>query len=275
MSQPAGAAASAHSDQIALVLAQLEGDVPSLCAAACVARAWRVAAAVPALWARLARLPPAAAQRLNDDRLGALVARAAGGLQHLDVSGAVHLSNDGLETALRQPHALTRFEAEFACSLTVDRVAAALASRTGHLVRLSVTGLAIGPVAPVLERRWYRTERSQPELRAFYQQARAVQAALHALLAPDGVLIGEDCCEGVDGQPCAVLCAPSDACGNCGNALCEDHAEEMFVECTGCGLPFCNDHCICDDTCESCLEDAGNEALRCDPSICWEEYWSD
>lgn len=112
------------SGKVALVLANLAGDVPSLCAAACVSRAWRAAAAAPALWTRLERLPPAAARRLNTERLIWLVARAAGGLERLDLSGADGVGDAGLDTALQQPHALTHFVADSDCSMLSASVVA-------------------------------------------------------------------------------------------------------------------------------------------------------
>jgi hypothetical protein len=94
MSRHHGAAASwdaVPATVIALVLTHLAGDARSLCAAACVARAWRAAAAEPRLWARLAGV-----RRLTDARLAALVARARGHLEHLDVDDALQLTDAGL-----------------------------------------------------------------------------------------------------------------------------------------------------------------------------------
>ena len=74
---------------IALVLACLVGDVASLCAAACVARAWRDAAATPSLWVRIdgpgiqidgnhATAIYRCLARLTDARFQSLAARALG-----------------------------------------------------------------------------------------------------------------------------------------------------------------------------------------------------
>jgi hypothetical protein len=66
-----------------LVLRHRAGDVPTLlCAAACVARAWRAAAAEPHLWRDLRW--GRAAGRLTDERLASLVARSAGGLTSME-----------------------------------------------------------------------------------------------------------------------------------------------------------------------------------------------
>lgn len=152
MAQPGAAAAALNSGEVALILAQLEGDVQSLCAAACVSRAWRAAAADAALWTRLECLPRDVAHRLNAERLSWLVARAAGSLQQLDLSDAGSLTDADLEMALRQPHALTSFTADSECErLTAAGVVAALASRRGLMVELRVAGLAVGPEAPESE----------------------------------------------------------------------------------------------------------------------------
>jgi hypothetical protein len=84
---------------IALLVAD---DARDACAAACVSTAWARAAAAPAAWRALRLVSPHATrmQPLTDARLAALVARAAGGLTTLDVSGCVALSDAGIATAL-------------------------------------------------------------------------------------------------------------------------------------------------------------------------------
>lgn len=54
-----------------------EGDVVTLCAAACVARTWRAAAAQPTLWLRLVLDGIGLCKRTTAERLSALVARSA------------------------------------------------------------------------------------------------------------------------------------------------------------------------------------------------------
>ena len=103
---PAPAAdAPLQSDLLPLLLAALEGDVSALCASACVCTHWRDAllrsAGAAALW-RTLRVTTPAKWRLTDARLGALLARAAGGLVSLDVSGCGQLSDDGLAAALKR-----------------------------------------------------------------------------------------------------------------------------------------------------------------------------
>lgn len=182
------AAADANADIVALVLARLSGDVPSLCAAACVARAWRDAAAKPQLWAHVGPLPLAAARRLTDARLATLVARAAGGLERLRLDGAEQLTEEGLAVALQQPHALTDFCAPTECrTLTAISVARALASRRGQLLRLSVRGLECGPPVP-------KHDAGQAGLAAWRREVAGVVRALRALLAPGGVLDGDRLC---------------------------------------------------------------------------------
>jgi hypothetical protein len=183
--------ATLSSDEVALILAQLDGDVPSLCAAACVSRAWRAAAAAPALWVRLECLPPAVAERLNAERLAGLVARAAGGLQLLDLSdaGRFSLTDADLVAALRQPHALTSFTADSGCErLTAAGVVAALASRRGLMFELSVAGLAVGPELPSDDDEDEEDGEAfiarQRAVNAFVTESDAVRAALRALLRP-------------------------------------------------------------------------------------------
>lgn len=242
------------SDEVALVLAYLAGDVPSLCAAACVARAWREAAAAPALWLRLAHMPSRVTLRLNAERLASLVARSVGGLERLDVSGAVSLSDDDLEAALRQPHALTHLTADGCSMLSAARVEAALASRRGFIAELRVVGLSAGPALPTElpddldEREWVAV--------TFWNWCYRVQNALRALLAPDGVLDGEGLCDGRQNfHPSTLLCGAKEECGKCYKTLCLRHREEAEVEfknCDACGNSFCHS-CVVGDVCDTCV----------------------
>jgi len=71
---------------IELVLSFREGDTATLCAAACVARAWREAARQPRLWRWLLFSGGYKCTRMDlvtDERLAALVARAGGALERL------------------------------------------------------------------------------------------------------------------------------------------------------------------------------------------------
>ena len=95
-------APSLCADSVRRVLRAL--DVATLCAAACVCRAWRAEVCGDSLlWADvLGRLclGPRVAERLTDARLAALVARAAGGLRRLDLKGCPEVSVAGVLAAL-------------------------------------------------------------------------------------------------------------------------------------------------------------------------------
>lgn len=225
-------------DALVRVLRQLDSHVPSLCAAACVARAWRDAAAEPSLWARPQGLWWRAAERLTEERLEALVARARGGLERLDLRGARFIEDDGLEAALQQPHALdslvefvanTEGEPYGRSALGVTR---ALASRSGRTRLLDVKGLDC-----------------TSEFDDVRTEAAEVVAALRALLAPGGVLIGEHVCVG-----CSELCGAEDFCSTegCPAVACEACREYIpFTWCGSCDALLCNG-CIEGDFCDAC-----------------------
>lgn len=84
------------------ILTPHAGDVATLCAAACVARAWRDAAFTPRLWADMC-MSPRVASRLTDARLAMLTARAGDSLLYLDLSrGRSSLTARGVLRALRE-----------------------------------------------------------------------------------------------------------------------------------------------------------------------------
>ena len=237
-------------DVLARVLARLTGDVPSLCAAACVAPAWRDAAAEPRLWVCLKLLPDTAgAEHLTDERLKALVARSRGLLASLDVSGARQLTNKGLTAVLQQPHALTAFSAAIVHgALTASGVARALAAQRGRMLELSVQGLDCGPPIHLDD-----TSDSDGARDSWRAACDDVIAALRALMAPEGVLDGDHVCSGEDddSEPCPAMCGRADLCAKCGTALCAEH--QTFLECIECCLPFCRDTCIHTAGCDSCV----------------------
>jgi hypothetical protein len=104
-------------DVLRRVLLPHAGDASTLCAAACVAKSWHHAATqTPSLWRQL-RLKGAALERLTDERLVRLVARAGGELEQL--------------SGLFEPD--TR--------VTVRGVAAALRGHAGKLTQLTVRGV--------------------------------------------------------------------------------------------------------------------------------------
>lgn len=97
-------------DALRIVLAPHAGNVAQLCAAACVSRVWRAAAAERQLWKTLVNFlhlkSCKATPRLmevTDARLAELVARAGSGephLERLDVSFCEHVSAQGVVAAL-------------------------------------------------------------------------------------------------------------------------------------------------------------------------------
>jgi hypothetical protein len=91
-------------DSVRRVLRSLDGDVATLCAAACVCRAWRAEVCGDSLlWADFSGrlcLGPRVAERLTDARLAALVTRAAGGLRRLDLTSCPEVSVEGVLAAL-------------------------------------------------------------------------------------------------------------------------------------------------------------------------------
>ena len=168
-------------DVLAFILQPLLGDVASLCAAACIARAWRDAVASPLLWTRIGPLPPAAAARLTDARLIQLVGRAQGGLQHLDLSdvSGCCLTNAGLFAALRRESLLS-----FAANgepLTGSGIVAALAGGSrGRVRELRVCG--VPAIAPAFADGHYLDDH------VHWLGCMCTLNALNGLLAPGGVL---------------------------------------------------------------------------------------
>jgi hypothetical protein len=225
------------------VLTHVSGDVLALCAAACVSRAWRdVAARVQPLSAvRLPRLPYAVAPRLTDLGLAALVRRAHGRLEYLDVGGAGLLTDEGIIAALQQPHALTTFIADDAGSITAQGVTRALAPQRGRLLDLQVAGLDCLPHKPG----------GEITVTAWHQERINVVNVLRTLMAPRGRLIGTQMCwhgnndsDPKDEPPCACMCGPDDACQECGVVLCGHHEDGRFSECYYCSRCFCTDDCL-------------------------------
>ena len=223
-------------DAILRVLRHHAGDVRTLCAAACVGRAWRDAATEPSHWTQLKALTLRTAVELTDQRLTALVARARGNLGRLDVSNALHLTDAGLRAALQQPHALVEFTADAHCrQLTAQGVARALASQNGRMRRLVTRGLACAPDFPLAD--------DDERVEGWYDESAGSIAALHELIAPDGdALDGSLFCT----HPCARLCGAEDVCSSagCDTVVCEEHREaDNFQLCFGCWELFCGD-CI-------------------------------
>jgi hypothetical protein len=249
MSQPPGVdAAGLPRDALALVLAPLAGDVRSLCASACVARAWRDAAAQPRLWTHIV----CRRRKLTGEHLAWLVARAQGGLERLELGDAYDITDKDLYAALQQPHVLTHFSVRdcgIFPGLTGQGVAGALASRRGQLQYLQV-----GDVLCVPED-WRITSAAEyaeavaagtAPLPVWQAESREeVMEEMEALLAPDGVL---DCVHCLGGYgfhgTCDELCCGDNVCQTCRIACCGECGDGFYMgECRGCFKTVCQ-NCI-------------------------------
>ena len=210
------------SEAIDLVVSYLTSDVPSLCAVACVARAWRAAAARPQLWVRPSRPPRAAAARLTDAHLITLVARAGGRLELLDLRGAAQVTDAGLYAALQQPHALTEFSADYRCHFTTVGVVAALQQSRGCLRKLGLRGVCCLP--------WVAEVDSEAWGQAF--------DALDTLMAPGSQVYDYRVCE----EQCTRLCRMEDCCEHCGTTRCRRcQGHPHWRACENCGDVYCPD----------------------------------
>ena len=235
--------AALPADVLAKIVGHLAGDVPSLCAVSCLGRAWRNAAAEPRLWARPAQLPAAAAERLTDAHLIALVARARGCMERLDVRGAPDITDDGLCEALqRLPlNPLVAFFADQDCdNLTADGVAVALHERRGSLLELCVEGLRCGPGDSYSE----GSDTAERQADACYV---VLNDEVLPLMAPGSDLDGTDFCWQERRQRrrkrCNVLCGRTSSCPHCGLALCFLHqldSDRAFLTCPECGVTTCD-----------------------------------
>jgi hypothetical protein len=247
------------------VVAFVTDDVLALCAAACVARAWRDAAerVLPKSAVRLDKLPLAVARRLTDAGLAALVRRARGRLVSLDLRGAQLVKDEGLVAALLQPHALTTFRADITCrELTASAVVRALEPRRNLMREVHVAGLKCSST-PASERQ------------ALHQVCNRVIGELNALLVGGGLMVhttlsGNKVCA-YEYEPCARLCGSSDVCMDCALTLCGEHQDGCFGPCFGsCGGRFC-DQCVHGGPgmCSDCdAERAGNARG-------WQHRWED
>lgn len=220
--------------------------VTTLCAAACVCRAWRAAADDPRLWSRLILTSgprPADRPWLTDSRLASLVARARGGLTELDLSGCVWPA------------------------VTLSGVAAALAPLAGleakTLVRLSIDGVV---VATDDDEEEIDEDAVHNQLREFLtadggvlgsanELFDAANCETHNLPPPSPAAAGDDfryaLCRG-EGPPGEAGCgrlASVEVCKNCGVFLCGSCALLVPAEgggfytggrsCDGCGCTRC------------------------------------
>ena len=218
-------------DALALVLRPLTGDVRTLCAAACVARAWRTAAAEPSLWAHIGPLHGLARDNLTDARLADLVARARGGLRGLNLTGIAtsSLTDAGLAAALRHESHILSF-AVSGKPLTGAGIAAALAGSRGRLQTLRMSGARAAPPP--------RGDASPTERVAFQNSCDDALVELRALLAPGGAMTAVTACE-----ICRRMCSRVRECANCSVVFCKAHAEYCMGFCDGCGSLVC-DECL-------------------------------
>lgn len=236
-------------DVLRLVLLPLKDDMASLCAAACVARAWRQAATWPRLWSRIGRFRGNAAANLTNARLKQIVSRARRGLRHLDLRGlsskTSNLTDKGLAEALRRQKRILSFRANGGL-LTGAGIAAALVPSSGRLRKLLVCGVR------ALPRSASTGSMSSAQQEAFLDACLDSALALRDLLAPDGYLNATAVCDAVmDGNVlCTRMCDETSVCW-CEAVYCKCHAGCIF-ECEGCDNTVCERCCsfsseICND----------------------------
>lgn len=225
------------------VVAFVTTDVLALCAVTCVSRAWRDAAerVEPQFAVRLTKMPPAVAQRLTDAGLAALVRRAHGRLEYLDLCGACLVTDASLIVALQQPHALTTFRADIHCrELTASAVVRALEPRRGLMHDVRVGGLKC-------------TSTPYPDEEALRQVCNHVIDELRALLARNWYMPADNKVCQYEDEPCARLCGLGEQCERCPVAMCGEHRKRTFPACFKCGLYTCDQHTGPDGFCDRCF----------------------
>ncbi len=233
-------------DVLVLVLLPLVGDAPSLCAAACVARSWRKAAASPRLWTRIGHFRDNAAT-LTNERLLNLVSRAQHGLQQLNLTGIYksNLTDEGLAEALRSEQHILLFAAN-GRPLTGAGIAAALAPSRGRLGKLRVCCVRAlpKPESPGAMSVFNEV--------AFVANCNKTLDELRALLAPDGVMKATAVCslELDDDVLCTRMCGRKNVC-SCGAMYCKSHADRVS-ECVECEDKVCDACCGSENLCMAC-----------------------
>ena len=239
---------------ISLILSSLND--PSKCAAACLARAWRDAAASPHLW-KTVGVFPGTALRLTDAGLASLVRRSAGGLTHLRLPSASSITREGLAAAMTPRQEKLKAVLAYGNSISGADIAAALATYRGRLRKLKVCGIravAVRPDVPL--------EEVEEEIAfAFWASCNDAIGALLALLAPEGKLDAIAVCDqdaDTDTLVCARLCTIEHKCENCETACCKKHAVNVITECVRCGGFYC-DECTEGEVCYPCLEEEEEE----------------
>ena len=240
---------------LVLVLLPLRGDTVSLCAAACVSRAWREAASFPRLWKKIARFRGPAATNLTDKRLKMLVSRARRHLRHLDLRGIAKskVTDAGLAKALRREKRLLSFGAS-GSPLTGAGIAVALAPSRGRLRELRVCGVRPLP-------KFAAVCLSSIEQDVFLYTCDQTIADLRALLAPGGLMSVADVCDVIDGDViCARMCDDEYSC-MCGATFCTRHADCVYACTEHCGDMVCVDCCSnAAGICDACLSDGSERS---------------
>lgn len=256
---------------IALVcLHGLTGDIPTLCAAACVNREWNKAATGTAsAWSYLQGLSDKARSALTDARLVAFVARARGTLVVLDANGARLITDAGLLEALQPQSKLACVILRGCAALTAAGVLAALAGKSA-LRTLIVSGVQADKQL---------AEEQLAQLQALVPDAHKKGVyvldvtGVCKLLTSSGTK-GEDVtmCGRVCGSPgkmacdacqggaheftCAVCADEIKECAFCGMCLCKLCADAVdMTQCANCHTAAC-DGCGDDNDafCEACLK---------------------
>jgi hypothetical protein len=247
-------------DVLVLVLLPLKGDMSSLCASACVARAWRKAASSPRLWMNLGPFLGNAAANLTDARLALLVSRARRHLLHLNLQGISKsgLTDEGVAEALRREKHIQIFAAN-GVPLTGAGIAAALAPSRGRLRTLYVNGVRALP-KPVSAGRL-----SSDQLNTLLADCNKKMGELRALLAPGASLNATTVCKVMlEGHVyCTRMGKNEDTC-RCGATHCKFHAKSMFT-CEECFQP----------TCERCSSYGGLICEDCASNVDGSNFGSD
>jgi len=243
-----------------LVLSCLVGDISSMCAAACVSRAWREAASTPSLWVCIGPLL-GDEERLDDVRLQSLAVRAAGagGFTSLELHGT-SVTDSGLMLALR--HQRNKVE-QFDCSsnmhsnnkLTGIGVGAALLRSRGQIRVLNVRGI------PALNAKKQNDILNGTEPKAALHNMRScVIRTLQTMMAPQCSIDVTDICpvafkHNEQIYKCGRMCTPTEACHGCKSMRCNAVTLHNLTACEECLNLFCG-RCMSDygPVCGDCAD---------------------
>jgi hypothetical protein len=277
-----------RADVLYFVFLRLAGRIDALCAAACVCSAWCAVTQDARLWRRLYSMRERTAAALTDEHLVALVARAQGGLERIDVSGCMQLSGNGLADALQDAPRLSWFAAVGCSNLTAADVARALAGK--RMAKLFVRGVLVSALDDGAEEaddddNVARLARSLTLLRSVAQRDLDVHT---------------QCCVRVDVEAdewwnlCGGLCGAADrACDFCDAFRCtvcvleavrsRDAQLLPYRRCEACGARVCascaaaEENAVAVDVCTFCRSlrcarcvaaGAGTAFIRCGRAAC-------